>query len=111
MPWIYPTTTSITKSSLNKSLDHLVDPRSKRFGGSRQSSLLLHLSRSISMLPTERSTQDAQACDAAVRRQKRNRVRTLLSTQEGLRVVANTPAIAATKQALFSLRGELNRFL
>ena len=31
--------------------------------------------------------------------------------RKGLRVVADTPAIAATKQALFSLTGELNRFL
>jgi hypothetical protein len=46
-------------------LDHLEDPRSKEFGGSLQSSLLLRLSRSISMLLTECSTQEAQRCGAA----------------------------------------------
>src|SRR4029077_14485742 len=56
MPWIYRTRTSITKSSLSRSSDHLEDPPSKMFGGSPQSSLLLRLSRSISMLLTERST-------------------------------------------------------
>jgi len=65
MPWIYRTRTSITKSSLSRSLDHLEDPRSKEFGGSLQSSLLLRLSRSISILLTECSTQQAQPCDAA----------------------------------------------
>src|SRR5882724_5798291 len=60
MPWIYRTRTSITKSSLSRSLDHLEDPRSKEFGGSLQSSLLLRLSRSISILLTECSTQQAQ---------------------------------------------------
>jgi hypothetical protein len=38
---------------------------SKEFGGSLQSSLLLRLSRSISMLLTECSTQEARPCDAA----------------------------------------------
>jgi hypothetical protein len=38
---------------------------SKEFGGSLQSSLLLRLSRSISMLLTECNTQEAQPCDAA----------------------------------------------
>src|SRR6476660_1040133 len=56
MAWIYRTRTSITESSLNRSLDHLEDRRSKQFGGSLQSSLLLRLSRSISMLLTECST-------------------------------------------------------
>jgi hypothetical protein len=42
---------------------------------------------------------------------KENRVRTRLPRRKGLRVVADTPAIAATKPALFSLPGELNRFL
>jgi hypothetical protein len=65
MPWIYRTRTSITKISLSRSLDHLEDPRSKEFGGSLQSSLLLRLSRSISTLLTECSTQEAQPCDAA----------------------------------------------
>src|SRR5207342_3590642 len=63
MPWIYRTRTSITKSSLNRSLDHRENPRSKEFGGSLQSSLLLRLSRSISMPLTECSTQEAQPCD------------------------------------------------
>ena len=63
MPWIYQTKISITRSSLNRSLDHLEDPRSKEFGGSLQSSLLLRLSRSISMLLTECSTQEAQPID------------------------------------------------
>src|SRR4029077_7978069 len=58
MPWICRTRSSITTSSLNRSLDHLEDPRSKEFGGSLQSSLLLRLSRSISMLLTEFSTQE-----------------------------------------------------
>ena len=65
MAWIYRTRTSITKSSLNRSLDHLEDPRSKQFGGSLQSSLLLRLSRSISTLLTEFSTLKAQPCHAA----------------------------------------------
>ena len=38
---------------------------SKGFGGSLQSSLLLRLSRSISMLLTECSTQEARPCYAA----------------------------------------------
>jgi hypothetical protein len=46
-------------------LDHLEDPRSKEFGGSLQSSLLLRLSRSISTLLTEFSTLKAQPCHAA----------------------------------------------
>src|SRR5258707_5719461 len=58
MPWIYRTRTSITKSSLSRSLDHPEDPRSKEFGGSLQSSLLLRLSRSISMLLIECNTQE-----------------------------------------------------
>src|SRR5436189_1116004 len=57
MPWLYRTRTSATKSSLNRSLDHLEDRRSKQFGGSLQSCLLLPLSRSISMLLTDRSSQ------------------------------------------------------
>jgi hypothetical protein len=65
MPWICRTRSSITTSSLNRSLDHLEDPRSKEFGGSLQSSLLLRLSRSISMLLTEFSTLKAQPCHAA----------------------------------------------
>src|SRR5205809_4577394 len=64
MPWVYRTRTSTTKSSLSRSLDHLEDRRSKRFGGSLQSSLLLPLSRSISMLLIECSTQEAQPCHA-----------------------------------------------
>ena len=56
MPWICRTRTSITESSLSRNLDHLEDRRSKQFGGSLQSSLLLRLSRSISMLLTECST-------------------------------------------------------
>src|SRR5436305_13870968 len=67
MPWIYRIRTSITKSSLSRSLDHLEGPRSKEFGGSPQSSLLLPLSRSISMLLADCSTQEAQPCDAANR--------------------------------------------
>src|SRR5882762_1291081 len=58
MPWIYRTRTSITESSLSRSLDHLEDRRSKEFGGSLQSSLLLRLSRSIFMLLTECSTDN-----------------------------------------------------
>ena len=65
MLWIYRTRTSIMKSSLSRSLDHLEDPRPKQFGGSLQSSLSLRLSRSISMLLTECSTQKAQPCGAA----------------------------------------------
>ena len=65
MPWIYRTRTSITKSSSSRSLDHLEGPRSKEFGGLLQSSLLLRLSRSISMLLTDCSTQEAQPHDAA----------------------------------------------
>src|SRR5204863_8479145 len=57
MPWLYRTRTSATKSSLNRSLDHLEDRRSKQSGGSLQSCLLLPLSRSISMLLTDRSSQ------------------------------------------------------
>ena len=53
MPWIYRTTTSITKSSLNRSLDHVEDQPSKKFGGSLQFSSLLCLSRSISTLLAE----------------------------------------------------------
>ena len=45
---------------VKQELDHLEDPRSKDFGGSLQSSLLLRLSRSISMLLTECSTQEDQ---------------------------------------------------
>src|SRR5262249_8386431 len=62
MAWIYLTRTSITKSSLGTSLDHLKDPRSKEVGGSQQSSLSLRLLRSISMLPTECSMREAQPC-------------------------------------------------
>jgi len=57
MPWVYRTRTSTTKSSLSRSLDHLEDRRSKQFGGSLQSSLLLPLSRSVSMLLTDCSSQ------------------------------------------------------
>src|SRR5947209_11716019 len=57
MPWLYRTRTSTTKSSLSRSLDHLEDRRSKQSGGSRQSCLLLPLSRSISMLLTDCSSQ------------------------------------------------------
>src|SRR4029077_2345226 len=63
MPWIYRPRTSIKKISLSRSLDHLEDPRLKEFGGSLQSSLLLRLSRSISVPLTECSTQEAQPCD------------------------------------------------
>ena len=42
---------------VKQSLDHLEDRRSKQFGGSLQSCLLLPLSRSISMLLTDRSSQ------------------------------------------------------
>ena len=63
MPWICRTRTSITKSSLNRSLDHLEDSQSKEFGGSLQSSLLLRLSRSISMLLNE--------CSASTKRRSR----------------------------------------
>jgi len=38
-------------------LDHLEDRRSKQFGGSLQSSLLLPLSRSVSILLTDCSSQ------------------------------------------------------
>src|SRR5437870_2899869 len=57
MPWGYRMRTSTTKSSSSRSLDHLEDRRSKRFGGSLQSCLLLPLSQSISMLLTDRSSQ------------------------------------------------------
>src|SRR5205814_9631009 len=69
MPWIYRKRTSTTKSSLSRSLDHLEDPRSKKFGGSLQSSSLLHLSRSISMLLSECGTQGrAIRCSRALLR-------------------------------------------
>src|SRR4029450_5079203 len=74
MAWIYRTRTSITKSSLSRSLDHLEDPLSKEFGGSRQSSLLLRLSRSISMLPTECSTQEASSSLLPIRRKRRSQI-------------------------------------
>jgi hypothetical protein len=53
------TAPSQARGSLSRNLDHLEDPRSKEFGGSLQFSLLLRLSRSISMLLTECSTQEA----------------------------------------------------
>ena len=61
--WIYRTRTSRTKSSSSRRLDHLEDPRSKEFGGSLQFSLLLRLSRSISMLLTDCSAR-GQPCAA-----------------------------------------------
>jgi hypothetical protein len=64
------------------------------------------------MRPTECSTQEAQACDAADKDgKKKQSENTPVRAGSACAVVADTPAIAATKQALFSLTGELNRFL
>jgi hypothetical protein len=64
------------------------------------------------MLPTKRSTQKAHGCDAGDKNgKKRQGENTPFPRRKRLRVVADTPAIAATKPALFSLMGELNRFL
>ena len=112
MPWIYRTRTSITKSSLSRNLDHLEGPRSEEFGGSLQSSLLLRLSRSISMLLTKRSTQEALSAKKApcqtLANERVNGRGELLNKPRYLTITVALPPLLLRTVMLCGLTGQVN---